>query len=251
MFVGALMNMKLRVGLFNAALLLSPRMAAAGMPTITLSDFARMRFQTISFFLVAILCSAWLVRTMWNSLAADFEKLPRLSYSKSVSIVLLWGLLFVIVLTMISGARELMTPGAWSKQELTYTLDDDNRDSPDKPSSANGDGHGDEQTPLQRDRLHRLEQLRSALWRYADDHGGTFSPPPGDDETDLDVWQVPGRFGTRYVYFAGKSRNEGDSILACEPDVFNGVRYVLLCNGEIEISDTSAIQRALAAEVGR
>ncbi|MEX2173364.1 MAG: hypothetical protein WD872_03320 [Pirellulaceae bacterium] len=36
--------------------------------------------------------------------------------------VALWGLLFVIVLTMISGARELMTPGAWEKQGLTYKL---------------------------------------------------------------------------------------------------------------------------------
>jgi hypothetical protein len=30
--------------------------------------------------------------------------------------------LFLLVLTMISGARELMTPGAWEKKGFTYQL---------------------------------------------------------------------------------------------------------------------------------
>ncbi len=36
--------------------------------------------------------------------------------------MIIWGLLFVLVLTMISGARELMTPGAWEKEGFTYVL---------------------------------------------------------------------------------------------------------------------------------
>ena len=44
---------------------------------------------------------------------------------KALGVVFLWGLLFVLVLTMISGARELMTPGAWEKKGLTYRLTDD------------------------------------------------------------------------------------------------------------------------------
>ena len=36
--------------------------------------------------------------------------------------VVLWGLLFMLVLTMISGARELLTPGAWEKKGATYQL---------------------------------------------------------------------------------------------------------------------------------
>ena len=36
-----------------------------------------------------------------------------------------WGSLFVLVLTMISGARELMTPGAWKKDGITYVLEDE------------------------------------------------------------------------------------------------------------------------------
>jgi len=51
--------------------------------------------------------------------------LPRLSFGRALAGVILWGLLFFIVLTMISGARELMTPGAWKKDGATYKLADD------------------------------------------------------------------------------------------------------------------------------
>src|SRR5690348_1354111 len=84
--------------------------ARAGMPSLTLSDVAQLRFQVISFFLVCFLICSWVVQRIWNSLRRDFPKLPRLSYKRSVGLVLLWGLLFLLVLTMISGARELMTP---------------------------------------------------------------------------------------------------------------------------------------------
>ena len=52
----------------------------------------------------------------------DFTRLPRLTYGKSIAIVALWGLLFILVLTMISGARELMTPGAWEQHGATFRL---------------------------------------------------------------------------------------------------------------------------------
>jgi hypothetical protein len=62
---------------------------------------------------------------VWNGLRRDFAWLPYLSYFKACCVVVLWGLLFVVVLTMISGARELMTPGAWEKNGLTYKLRED------------------------------------------------------------------------------------------------------------------------------
>src|SRR5579885_1034700 len=99
----------------SAAILSLPSVAQAGMPSITLMDLARMRVQTISFFLMGLLFSSWIVQLLWNYLCRDFSFLPRLSYGKALSAVILWGLLFVLVLTMISGARELMTPGAWEK----------------------------------------------------------------------------------------------------------------------------------------
>jgi hypothetical protein len=88
----------------------------------TLTDVARLRIEVISFFLVVLLASAGLIQLVWNGLRASFVRLPRLSYPKSVGLVALWGLLFVVVLAMISGARELMTPGAWDRRGATYRL---------------------------------------------------------------------------------------------------------------------------------
>src|SRR5262245_28261846 len=118
--------------LVAAWLILAPAETAhAGMPAplptdpevvLRLSDSAVGRIQAISFFLAGLLLAAAAVRWLWNVLAGDFSRLPRLSFARALAGVMLWGLLFVIVLTMISGARELMTPGAWQKQGFTYKL---------------------------------------------------------------------------------------------------------------------------------
>lgn len=94
----------------------------AGMPSFSLTDVAKLRLDSISLFLVLLLLGAWGVKALWNALARDFPRLPRMTYGRALGVMTLWGLLFVIVLTMISGARELLTPGAWVKQGLTYKL---------------------------------------------------------------------------------------------------------------------------------
>jgi heme/copper-type cytochrome/quinol oxidase subunit 1 len=102
---------------------LLPGEALAGMPSpATLTDIARMRVEAISFFLLILFLSAALIQWLWNGLRTSFTRLPRLSYAKAVSLAVLWGLLFMVVLAMISGARELMTPGAWEKHGATYRL---------------------------------------------------------------------------------------------------------------------------------
>ncbi len=119
--------------LLIAALLVSPSLTFAGMPSALREDFETVlrlretpheRFQAISFFLMGILASTLVVKFLWNFVAKDFPRLPKLTFLRALSLVLLWGLLFVIVLTMISGARELMTPGAWKKEGLTYSVND-------------------------------------------------------------------------------------------------------------------------------
>ena len=92
------------------------------MPAVTFSDMARLRLEVISLFLVVLLASAGFIWALWNWLRSDFPRLPGLSYAKACGIVTLWGLLFVVVLTMISGAREVMTPGAWERDGATYNL---------------------------------------------------------------------------------------------------------------------------------
>jgi uncharacterized membrane protein len=101
----------------------------AGMPSISLTDIARMRLENLSFFLAGFLLSAWFLKLLWNYVARDFTALPRLSYRRALAVAALWGLLFILVLTMISGARELMTPGAWEKTGATYKLADRDADS--------------------------------------------------------------------------------------------------------------------------
>ena len=135
------MRSRFCVGLLGLVVFLSLQPAAwAGMaaPTLediprllTLSNMAKLRLDAISFFIVCLLGFAWAIQLVWNSLANDFPKLPRISYLRCLGLMGLWGLLFLLVLTMISGARELMTPGAWKKQGLTYQL----AEPAEKPSS--------------------------------------------------------------------------------------------------------------------
>ena len=96
--------------------------AIAGMPSLTLSDVASLRLSGISFFVVLLLLTAWGFRYLWNYLRRDFGRMPFLTYRMSLAAVLLLGLLFNIILLMIAGTRELMTPGAWEKSGVTYKL---------------------------------------------------------------------------------------------------------------------------------
>lgn len=79
--------------------------------------------QTLSFFVLAFLVGTKCLQWIWNAARKDFPFLPQLGYGRALSLTLLWGCLFVVVLTMISGARELMTPGAWRKSGWTYQLE--------------------------------------------------------------------------------------------------------------------------------
>ncbi len=102
--------------------LLGSTAAWAGMPNISLSDAASLRLSGISFFLVLLLLSALGFKYLWNYLRRDFSRLPYLSYKMALAFVLLLGLLLNVVLLMIAGTRELMTPGAWEKSGITYKL---------------------------------------------------------------------------------------------------------------------------------
>ena len=103
-------------------LLLTPAVALAGMPSFMLTEVASQRFQAISFFLVLFLLVSLAVRALWNRLGRDVPRLPKLGFGSALALVFLWGLGFQLVLSMIAGGRELMTPGAWEKKGATYEL---------------------------------------------------------------------------------------------------------------------------------
>jgi len=222
-----------------------PGVARAGMPSVTLTDLARMRVQTLSFFLLVLLLGAVAIRWAWNALRADFPRLPRLSYSRALGVMTLWGLLFLLVLTMISGARELMTPGAWTKADgaLTYVL-------VEPPA-----GTTDTTAPSPDDRARRLalERLRALLWSYAEAHEGRF---PADREAPAipeSAWRVPDPSGMRYVYNSGLAPEDHGPgrPLAIEPDLFDGPRLVLLSDGAIRPVTSDELGRAPARDGGR
>lgn len=210
-----------------------PAVARAGMPVVLLGDLARMRIQSISFFLLAFLACAWVVQRVWNSLRADFPRLPRLGYRRAVGMVAVWGALFVLLLTMISGARELLTPGAWKKVGFTYKLAEE------KPPAV--------EVPFEAERRSAIERLRVALWTYARGHDGRL-PPSDAKEIPGEAWRVPDPSGMRYLYRAGHSADVGHDILAYEPGLFGPERMVLLTDGRIVLLTPEEIRSALDGE---
>jgi hypothetical protein len=215
------------------SMLALPGVARAGMPSVSLTEIGRLRFETISFFLMGFLVCAWLVRLIWNGLRADFPGLPHLSYRRAVMLVGMWGLLFLLVLTMISGARELMTPGAWKKQGLTYKLADAT------PSALPEDDQP---------RRLALDRLRAALWRYAEAHGGQFPPDRSAGEIPDDIWRMPDPSGLRYLYVPGLKVDAGPTPLAYEPGLFGPTRLVLTADGAVRSMTLDEIRRGLPKE---
>lgn len=205
---------------------------SAGMPTplptdvakvLKLNESAEARLEAISFFLVVLLLATVVIRTLWNYLQRDFPALPRLSFGKALAGVVLWGMLFIIVLTMISGARELMTPGAWHKQGLTYQLADQDLEA----------------------RNQSLERLRFALWQYAAEHSGRFPDEREDRAVAPELWQVPGAAGMQYRYVAGLRAGESAGILVYEPALFGEKRLVLTADGRIATMPSDQIRTHL------
>jgi hypothetical protein len=220
--------------------------AKAGMPSFTLADVPRAaslsnlskaRLEVISFFLMVILACAGVIRGIWNSLQKDFPKLPRLSFGKALGVVFLWGLLFLLVLTMISGARELLTPGAWEKQGATYRL-----------AVA-------ESRPVEQEinrRYQAIERLRAALFDDARRHHGELPAIEPKGRIRAQLWQVPGHPKERYIYLGGKIAGEDSlasgPIVAYEPAAVGSDRLVILSGGAILWMSADSIERELRGD---
>ncbi len=212
--------------------LLTPAVALAGMPSFLLTEVASQRFQAISFFLVLFLLVTLAVRALWNRLGRDVPRLPKLSFGSALALVFLWGLGFQLVLSMIAGGRELMTPGAWQKKGATYELKES-----ELPS---------EKELVLQARRQRLEELRVALWAYAAAHGNEFPPSdlaPGIPE---ERWRVVGGSGLHYIYVSGYKADAPAAPLAYEPGLFGRERWVLFTDGDIRQLPIGSIHAALA-----
>jgi hypothetical protein len=189
--------------------------ASAGMTVITLTDVARARIDALSFFLFLYLVIAWVVKIIWNQLTKTFTSFPRLKYLQALGVVFITGLLFYVVLTMISGARELLTPGAWEKQGTGYRMR--------------------EGGPARLDKEERRDAMRDvqvAIWTYAKTHEGNAPAGPLVQGMDPAVWEFQG--GGLYCLMPGVKPGVGRDILIYEPSSAGARRFVLLADGSIE-----------------
>lgn len=196
------------------------------------SHAAGVRIQAFSFFVVVFLVSALLIKWINNFVRRDVAWLPVLSYGRSLGLLTLWGLAFVVVLTMISGARELMTPGAWKKQGWTYKLADSATATDSTSRTARQQG---------------LEKLRTELWMYAALHDGRL--PSADEESiSANVWKLPGWPGLKFMSAKGQFfAEESGRLFVFEPDAAGDERLVLLTNGFIGTMSSEQITRGLVA----
>jgi hypothetical protein len=161
-------------------------------------------------------------------LRKDWTFLPVLGYGRALVVTALWGMLFLLVLTMISGARELMTPGAWEKQGRTYQL-------------------AAKSLPLAKDyekrRREQIERLRDALFEYARAHDGQF--PESIISIPSTLWMLPGTADMHYRYLGGKISHPDGSPVAYEPEIYHVERYVLYSNGDIRPLTSDQLANAL------
>ena len=212
--------------------LIAASQASAGMTVVTLTDMARMRFDALSFFIGLYLLISWVVKMLWNYFARTFPALPRIHYRRALSLVLVSGLLFYVVLTMISGARELLTPGAWEKQGAGYRLRENAVTETDKE-----------------DRREALRRLRTAIWSYAEKHEGNAPAGPLVDGIERSAWRFPG--GGLYCLMPGVRPGGGRAILVYEPSRAGGRRFVLLADGTIEDHSEGTLKQQIEEQMKR
>lgn len=206
-----------------ATLALAPT-AHAGMTVYGLRDIHRMRFEEISFFLALLVGCAFVLKLLWNHAGKGYPAVPRLKFLQAFCLALLLGCSMLLILAMISGIREVLTPEAWRHQGTSYRLNSPAQE----PARRRG-----------------LEQLREVLFDYARTHGGKFPAHDYVPEIAGKLWESPDQLGSHYVYSGGLTTNDLDASLAIEPPGFGDRRFVLKVSGQIEATTKSEVDQKM------
>jgi len=201
------------------------------MPFLTLTDMASTRFEALGFFVGLFFVLAGVVRGLWAVARRDLPGLPSPTYRASLAFVFAVALLLQVVLTMISGARELMTPGAWEKRGATYT--------------QKSEGEGLAALPYARVRA--VEDLREALWRSAAQNEGRLPANDVDPSVPEEHWKVSGT-DVRFVYVPGARVDAAPPrVIAYEPAAVGSKRVLLKSDGTIVVVGADELDALLGS----
>lgn len=160
---------------------------------------------------IILLVGALFIKLLWNSAVKDFEKLPQLTYLKSLGLTVLWGLAMVVVLILIDGTRHTLSPSAWVREGWTYRLAGPMEEARDD---------------YRQTRKQHLEQLNRMLKSYAESHDGTL--PESLRELGGELSLIPDAAGLEYVYRPG----EAGKYIVLEPEI-DTVRYAVSSEGKV------------------
>jgi len=207
-------------GLTMSLILISPGSAFAGMTVYGLNDIYRLRMEEISFFLFAFIVSALLFKWLWNVVAKDFPALPTLKFKHAAALSLTLGLGMLLILTMISGIREVLTPDAWRRQGSGYKLN----------------------SPVMvEERRWHIQQLRDGLISYARGHDGRFPPHDFVEELPAKLWETPDPKRLRYHYRPGADLDDAEAMIAWEPKSFGDEVFAVFADGTVQLVTTDRI----------
>lgn len=207
----------------------------AGMPSFRLTDVAASRLDAISFFLVVYVLCAVAFMLVWNWLAKDLAFLPRIGFRKAIGLLVVFGLFACLILTMISGARELMTPGAWARKPggNTYELLP-----PEQHAKAWTDSS----------RIKALERLRDELWAWAAAHENQLPADRWLPTIPPAAWAGISPDGEPYAYEGNLPRDGEPRVLAWEPAPYGPTRFALLTSGEVARMTLAELKTRLEKE---
>lgn len=224
-----------------AIVLFSARIAQAGMPMPVLTRYGMERIIGMSTALFILLVVAAIpIRLCWNSLVADPKdtvpdgtqkndsKLPMLTYPRAVAVTFLGGCLFLLVLVMIAGSRELLSPGAWIPDgAMSKTLYHVERERLARSADAT-----DEQKGIDLLRRDAIIRLRDALALYSREHEGRL--PDSIERSGFgELWQIPFAGGMLYEYLP----DAAGSPLVREPEMLPDAKFSI--GREFEITEAA------------
>lgn len=204
------------------AVLLSSQIAEAGMPMPVLTRYGMDRLigmSTALFILMVVVAIP--IRLCWNALFVSIKAdendpaIKPLTYPQALGVTFLGGFLFLLVLVMIAGSRELLSPGAWipdgAMSKTLYSVE--------RERIAQSTG-GDDRKGIDLLRRDAIVRLRDSLMLYSKEHDGQL--PDSIEQSGFgDLWLIPFAAGIRYEYYP----SEADGPLVRESNTVPDARF--------------------------